>query len=577
MQDIPPQGSITDIFFPRLMARLQRDGFEGAVRVSVGETTKILYFKGGEIASAASNAESDRLASILIEEGRLTTPQLDMAKSRLPDGGSLGRTLIEMGFLTPAELLQGARRQVRQILVSCCTLSSGSYQVEPGALRSEVTVLGLPTRRLIFETILEAPDRLWIVREVGSMEATYRPTNDLLPELNALKLDAAVDQLARALDRDRTLRDLSGGTSLDDFLVSKVVLALEVLGLAERVEGENPPSPMAPEGRDIRIDVEEAPPPPEEEILELADLDGAPIHPDAGGPPDVKTEDDAPAYPATAPQEAEPPPFSPDELPAFATPSAPAGAEWQVDARTGERVHLGPIEITFEGQIAPRTEDRSSLRAVLVAATTITLLIAGVILYLGRREGAPGDGEDSLRSATEAKPTPGGEPAPVVEPSPAGVATPAPSPSAPPPTPAPTLTPAPTIPALTQTFTGSSPFEDAGGYQEALRHLDVGDPAGAARLFEPLVAGVDPGRFTLQILVACETETLRTARSQSGASVRLFVLPLALKDRSCYRVCWGIYRSKDEAGAAIETLPTSLGRAGGKPIVLSVGRLRRSP
>ena len=61
MQDFPRQGPIADIFFPRLIARLHGEGFEGTVRVTLHDTTKVIYFKKGEIASAASNAESDRL------------------------------------------------------------------------------------------------------------------------------------------------------------------------------------------------------------------------------------------------------------------------------------------------------------------------------------------------------------------------------------------------------------------------------------------------------------------------------------------------------------------------------------
>src|SRR5712692_3525466 len=216
MQDIPPRGSIADIFFPRLIAALHRGQFEGAVRVGLGDTTKIIYFRRGEIASAASNADSDRLAAILIQEGRLTQPQLDMAKSRVAPGGSLGKTLIEIGFLTPSELLQGARRQVRQILSSCCILPGGSYALEGGPLPPEVTVLGIPTRRLIFDCVLEANDRHLVLREIGSMESIYGPTVDLSTGLGVLKLDIEVDQLGRMLDRRRTLRDLSSRTSLDD-------------------------------------------------------------------------------------------------------------------------------------------------------------------------------------------------------------------------------------------------------------------------------------------------------------------------------------------------------------------------
>ena len=142
MQDFPSQGPIDGLFLPRLVASLHLDEFEGMLRLTFPDATKILYFKRGEIASAASNAEPDRLANILIQEGRLGTEQLDLARNNLPAGASLGKTLIDMGFLSPSELLQGARRQVRLIVVSCFQAMSGAYEMVPGPLPPEVTSLG---------------------------------------------------------------------------------------------------------------------------------------------------------------------------------------------------------------------------------------------------------------------------------------------------------------------------------------------------------------------------------------------------------------------------------------------------
>src|SRR5437867_11234477 len=91
MQDIPLHGSLAGIFFPRLVARLHAEGFDGTLRVSAGTILKVIYFKRGEIASAASNAEGDRLPSILIQDGRLTQPQLEMARSHVTPEKSLGK------------------------------------------------------------------------------------------------------------------------------------------------------------------------------------------------------------------------------------------------------------------------------------------------------------------------------------------------------------------------------------------------------------------------------------------------------------------------------------------------------
>ncbi|MEK7283544.1 MAG: DUF4388 domain-containing protein, partial [Acidobacteriota bacterium] len=350
MQDLPSQGSIDGLLLPRLVAGLHLDEFEGTLRLTFPEATKVLYFKRGEIASAASNAEPDRLANILIHEGRLGTEQLDLARQHLQAGASIGKTLIDMGFLTPSELLQGARRQVRLVVVSCFQAPSGAYELVPGPLPPEVTSLGINTRRLIFDCLQEAGDRAAVIREIGSMESVYRPTDRLALSLSALKLDFETDRIARLLDGSATLRDISSRTSLDDFTVGKVILALDLLRAAERVAPAAAMAAVAVErGRRIPIATGAAEASPEPGLLETADgaagsavviIETAPI-----GEPALIDES------ATA----EPPPVPSDELPAFARPfpGEPDIQEpqWQVDLETGERVHVGPIEVTFDGRV----------------------------------------------------------------------------------------------------------------------------------------------------------------------------------------------------------------------------------
>jgi hypothetical protein len=585
MQDLPLQGSIADIFFPRLIARLHRDGFEGAVRVSLGPTTKVVYFKRGEIASAASNAESDRLANLLIEAERLTQAQLDMAKSRMQPGGSLGKTLIEMGFLTPTELLMGARQQVREILGSCFVLSRGNYQIEPGPLPHEVTVLGLPTKRLVFDSLLQASDRQWIIREMGSMESVYRPTDDLVPGLNVLKLDIEMDRIGRMLDGTSSLRDISGRTSLDDFTVSKVVLALELLGMAS-VMGP-PPAARAATGRTIAI---------ESEGIEIEDEEpeapGAPAEPQ----PAVAV-DEAPPEMA-----AEPPPIPAEELPPFAFQPGDE-PQWQTDPKTGERVHVGPIEVTFDGRVSSET-DPGRRRLLLAVAGGAALVLAGAFLYLLLRRGGESPPETrfetpppaeaatpgvEVQTAAAAPPGPGQTTKPRPDAGPPATMSAVTAPEAAPTPPQPSQPPAKEAPAPRQAPAGGatssarvpagppphgsiSPFKEASRYAAALRIFDTGDADRAAGIFSELVSSEDAGRYTLQLMIACEVETLRTARSDSGERGSLYFLPFSLKGRDCYRVCWGNYPGREEAAAA--ELPAAFTRSGTRPVAVPLARLR---
>src|SRR5262245_66340822 len=86
MSPDPETHPIAGLFTPRLVARLHRDAFDGTLRLHSGGATRVVYYRRGDIASAASNAEGDRLHNILIREGRLTGPQVEMARSKQRPG-----------------------------------------------------------------------------------------------------------------------------------------------------------------------------------------------------------------------------------------------------------------------------------------------------------------------------------------------------------------------------------------------------------------------------------------------------------------------------------------------------------
>lgn len=602
MQDIPQHGSVADVFLPRLVARLHRSGFEGVVKISLGIAVRAIYFRGGEIASAASNDEQDRLQSLLLKEGRLTAPQVEMARSRQKPGVSLGKALIEMGFLTPSELLECARRQVRQILATCFEQSEGQFQMEPGPLPPEVTILGLPTRRLIFDGMMEVRDRRRIVREMGSMESVYSPTGDLVAGIGALSLDPAIDQVVRGIDGVRSMRDLSGATPHDDFTLSKAILALEILGLVRRGDAARPAADKQATGRIIPVESAPLPTPANPPEADLVAGDAVEMEATPAGGPSLSAGD------GTGPDEAaaEQPAIPSEDLPAFAIPPSETTEppRWSIDPKTGERIHEGPIEMTFDGLV--RSKDRPqavSNRLFAVSAVIIALVVLAFFLFapgsreesptiagIEDRDPAPVAVEEAPRAASE---TPGRD-----RPTATNVAKAAPSPATGPRPEVDVTAPAEkqdirveeNAPATSSSVTSSpspraetvpaassgpvSPFRRAADYAAALEQLDGGRLQSAAQVFQELVASEDSGAFTLQLMIACQPDTVKRARAQAGNDAMLFVLPFTYKGQSCFRACWGIYPDRQAALDSIGRLPGAYRRAGIKPIVVALDQLR---
>jgi hypothetical protein len=102
---------------------------------------------------------------------------------------------------------------------------------------------------------------------------------------------------------------------------------------------------------------------------------------------------------------------------------------------------------------------------------------------------------------------------------------------------------------------------------QARRALRNGSYDEAARSFAAHIRRAPAGTATIQLLVACSTDTVQKAMSEVG-SAELFILPVNYKGRDCYRMAWGIYADSARAASAARSLPEYFRRGGATPRVM---------
>jgi hypothetical protein len=364
-----------------------------------------------------------------------------------------------------------------------------------------------------------------------------------------------------------------------------------------------PPSPPA---------IDFAVPPPRRPEIDTVPGDRPVYVPPAAPPPDVAPP---PAPPAPSPsdtQEPPPPSARPTQedlaaLDALLHPAAPAPRD-PVPEATPVPSPSGRFEPRFRSAAAsqarmPRPTPRrdrapSRSRTPLIAAGLglVVALAAAGYYFLGRPTAAPGPTPPptTLRAAAtpalSAPATVAPQPSPTLPaggvvgegvpaataPAPDAAATPSPpaTAAAVPATPRP-ATPAPTPTPVAATPTPApAPPSTAGSAATALGLLRQGDLANSARGFLAALSPGSGGRYSIQALVACAPETVQKAVANvSGED--LFILPVDLEGRACYRVCWGLYESKEGAEAAIAGLPAYFRQGGVRPRVTPLGDLLR--
>ena len=135
-------------------------------------------------------------------------------------------------------------------------------------------------------------------------------------------------------------------------------------------------------------------------------------------------------------------------------------------------------------------------------------------------------------------------------PPPATTATPTPEPP-----PDATPTPAPPAPPAPQ---AGAPAGDA------LALLRQGSFDESASAFASSLASAAPDSYSIQVLAACSPDTIRKA-AQNVTEDDIFILPVTLNGRACYRVGWGVYDSRASAEAGANDLPAYFRQPGITP------------
>ena len=152
---IPLSGNLKDTHLSEVLQTLRSEKASGTLAVRVKGVEKSIYVKGGQIVSASSTGDDDRLGETLIKAGTITREHLDLALDIHKKSGGfkkLGAILVENRFLSPKELFAGLKVQVKDIIYSLFLLDDAEYRFDEN-LPAEVIQLQIDIEELIKEII----------------------------------------------------------------------------------------------------------------------------------------------------------------------------------------------------------------------------------------------------------------------------------------------------------------------------------------------------------------------------------------------------------------------------------------
>jgi curved DNA-binding protein CbpA len=256
------KGSLAATPLPQVLRRIFLEGLKGTLRLVRQDETRNLFFEKGELRTATSSREGQKIGAFLKRRGWITDKDLAWALETVARQGRarLGKILVERGLVTRAVLDAEMRRLVEEIVFSTFEWNQGDYHFEPspGILDPDV-VLALSTAAIVVEGIRRLPESDVFRQRLGDGKRISILAGDPLSRYQYLPL---TPQEAYLLSRVDGILDLDallklGGASRA--AAAKTLYALVSCGIVEwKGEGSDLASSEAPEHLNIEVSAQPA-------------------------------------------------------------------------------------------------------------------------------------------------------------------------------------------------------------------------------------------------------------------------------------------------------------------------------
>lgn len=241
---IETHGSLHRVEVPRLLWRLHRAGYTGALLIEQGRVHKRLWWREGDIVFVRSNVGHDRLVDGLLRRGLLTREQYDTARGLADEEpGRLGARLVEAGFIKATELPRVFRNHLTRIIDSTFPWSDGHWTLLPDERVEEAALIDTPVALIVAEGIRHRMESSQLTALLGGLDRFPRFRIEGVVDgtralAERLMLTPSEEAWLTRLDGSQLLRELRDDPRVDELELLGLVYMLHVLEHLElRAEG----------------------------------------------------------------------------------------------------------------------------------------------------------------------------------------------------------------------------------------------------------------------------------------------------------------------------------------------------
>jgi curved DNA-binding protein CbpA len=239
------RGSLSEAPLPQVLRRIFLEGLKGTLSLVHGDETRHLFFEKGELRTATSSREGQRIGAFLKRRGWITDTDLNWALDTIAKQGRarLGKILVDRGLVSRTVLDAEMRRLVEEIVFSTFAWDTGEYrfQASSGILDPDVA-LTLSTAAIIVEGIRRLPENDAFRERMGDGHRVPILATDPMSRYQYLPLTPQEAYLLSRIDGILDVDSLLKIAGASRVATAKILYALVSCGIVEwKQEGADRP------------------------------------------------------------------------------------------------------------------------------------------------------------------------------------------------------------------------------------------------------------------------------------------------------------------------------------------------
>ena len=193
-RDMTLSGRVEELGLADILGKLLRSRETALVTLQREAVSKCVHVHQGRVMFAQSGDRDDRLGEVLLREGMISAEQYDQSGRLIRPGKRQGTILVELGYITPTELMKGVKLQVEHVVKDLLSWRQGLYRIEMRELdTSNIITLNISTENLLFDGIKKGAGWSQILRGLGgTMDSVLHRVPE--GETRLYKLDLSEDE-----------------------------------------------------------------------------------------------------------------------------------------------------------------------------------------------------------------------------------------------------------------------------------------------------------------------------------------------------------------------------------------------